>query len=92
MRAWAHALALWDTVTRNHTAWQPTGGSGRKARTSRFWIGITVWNGGAAIAWLGLAGWRIAYYGPGRFWIITAFGILYAAIIVRILLTRKDLA
>jgi cellulose synthase (UDP-forming) len=70
--------------------WQVTGTTGRKSRTTRFWIGVIVWNGGTAIAWLGLAAWRIAHYGLGRFWIITAFGVLYTVIILWILLTPKD--
>jgi len=92
VRGWAHALALWDTVTGNHMGWQATGGKGRKARTNRFWVGVIVWNGGTAIAWLGLAAWRIAQNGPGRFWIITAFGVLYSVIVLWILLTPKDTA
>lgn len=92
VRGWAHALALWDTATRNHMGWQVTGGTGRKSRTNRFWVGVIVWNGGTAIAWLGLAAWRIVQNGPGRFWIITAFGVLYAVIVLWILLTPKDAA
>lgn len=90
VRGWAHALALWDTATNKHMGWQVTGGKGRKSRTKRFWVGVTAWNGGAAIAWLGLAAWRISQHGPGRFWIITAFGVLYAAIVLWVLLAQKD--
>lgn len=85
IRGWAHALALWDTARGRHMGWQATGSAGRKSRTRRFWIGVTTWNGGAALAWLGLAGWRISQSGPGRFWIITGFGLLYAGILVRVL-------
>lgn len=92
IRGWAHALALWDTATRNHMGWQVTGGTGRKSRTNRFWVGMTTWNGGAAIAWLSLAAWRITNYGPGRFWIIATFGVLYTIIILWILVTAKDAA
>jgi hypothetical protein len=53
---------------------------------------MTTWNGGAAIAWLSLAAWRITDYGPGRFWIITTFGVLYTIIILWILVTAKDAA
>jgi cellulose synthase (UDP-forming) len=80
VRGWAHALALWDTIRGRHMGWQVTGAK-RKPRTRRFWMGMAIWNGGAALAWLALAAWRITQSGPSRFWIITAFGILYAGII-----------
>jgi cellulose synthase (UDP-forming) len=92
VRGWAHALALWDTATGRRLGWQATGGKGRKSRTTRFWVGVIAWNGGAAAAWLGLAAWRMSHYGPGRLWIISAFGVLYAAIIVWIILSSRESA
>lgn len=90
VRGWAHALALWDTVRGRHMGWQVTGGTKRKSKTRRFWIGVIVWNGGASLTWLALAAWRISQFGIGRFWIIAGFGLLYAGIIARVLVpTRK---
>jgi cellulose synthase (UDP-forming) len=85
IRSWAHTLALWDTLRGRHMGWQVTGSSGRKSQMRRFWVGLSVWSGGAALAWLGLAAWRIVQYGPGRFWVITVFGLLYAGIIIQVL-------
>jgi cellulose synthase (UDP-forming) len=85
VRAWAHTFAMWDNIRGKHMGWQPTGGTGRKSQMRRFWVGLSVWNGGAALLWLGLAAWRSIQYGPGRFWVITAFGLLYAGIIGRVL-------
>jgi cellulose synthase (UDP-forming) len=80
IRGWAHALAIFDFCRRDIMQWQPTGG-GVKA-VGRLWVGLTVWNGGTALAWLGLCAWRIAEAGPSRFWIITLFGIIYAGTVL----------
>jgi cellulose synthase (UDP-forming) len=77
IRGWAHALAIFDFCRRDIMQWQPTGGGVKSVR--RLWIGLAVWNGGTAAAWLGLCGLRIAQSGPGRFWIITLFGVMYAS-------------
>jgi cellulose synthase (UDP-forming) len=90
IRGWAHALALWDTVRRKHMGWQVTGSTQRKSKTRRFWVGVSAWSGSTALVWLGLAGWRISQSGPGRFWIITGFGLLYAGIIARVLISGKN--
>jgi cellulose synthase (UDP-forming) len=87
VRGWAHALALWDYGRRNIMAWQPSGAGVKSVR--RFWGGVRLWNGSTALAWLGLAGWRIYQSGLSRFWVITLFGIVYAAIITRILISPR---
>ena len=89
VRAWAHTFAMWDNIRGRHMGWQPTGGTGRKSKMRRFWVGLSVWNGGAALLWLGLTAWRSVQYGPGRYWVITAFGLLYAGIIGRVLLSYE---
>lgn len=89
IRSWSHTLALWDIIRGRHMGWQPTGGGGRKSKVRRFWVGVATWNGGAALLWLGLAAWRIDEYGPARFWVITGFGVLYAAIICQVLSSHK---
>jgi hypothetical protein len=59
----------------------------RRGRTPvrRLWVALIGWNGGTAALWLGLAGWRIGQSGPGRFWLITAFGTMYAGVVLRVL-------
>ena len=87
IRSWAHTLALWDILRGRHMGWQVTGSTGRKSQMRRFWIGVTVWNGSAALAWLLIAAWRISQYGLGRYWIIAGFGLLYAFTITRVLIS-----
>ena len=85
IRNWAHALALFDNIRGRHMGWQVTGSSGRKSKVRRFWIGVTAWNGGAALAWLGLAAWRMTQYGAERYAIITGFGVFYAVTVACVL-------
>jgi len=85
VRAWAHTFSFWDNLRGRRMGWQVTGGTGRKSKMHRFWVGLCVWNGGAALAWLGLAAWRSYQYGFGQFWVITGFGLLYAGIVVQVL-------
>jgi cellulose synthase (UDP-forming) len=87
VRGWAHALAIWDFLRRKVMAWQATGGGVSPVR--RLWAGLWIWNGGTAVAWLGLAALRSWQSGPERFSLITVFGLLYAATTGWILLTRK---
>jgi cellulose synthase (UDP-forming) len=87
IRGWAHALAIWDYLRRNVMEWQASGGGVSPVR--RLWVALWAWNGTGAAVWLALCGLRIAQDGPGRFWIITTFGLLYAGIIGRILATRR---
>ena len=60
---WAHIFALLDICRRKRMGWQTTGGKSRKAGTRRIWVGVTVWNGGTAVAWTLLAGWRLTQDG-----------------------------
>ena len=69
---WAQALALWDYVRGQVMSWQPSRGPGDATR--RFWWGVTGWNGTLALAWLGLAGWRMAQTGSLRFAVVAGFG------------------
>jgi cellulose synthase (UDP-forming) len=87
IRSWSHFLAIIDYARGKTMQWQVTGSGASPVK--RLWIGLTAWNGSAAIAWLSLAGLRIAQYGITRFWIITMFGLLYAGITGFILLTRR---
>ena len=58
---WAHVFALWDICRRRQLGWQSTGGSSRKAGTRRIWVGLTIWNGGTGLAWVGwpAGGWPL---------------------------------
>jgi cellulose synthase (UDP-forming) len=76
---WAHVVALWDIFRRKRMGWQTTGEGKRKAGTRRVWAGITIWNGGTALAWVTLAAWRIAHYGVA-FVPLLATGLLVCVI------------
>jgi cellulose synthase (UDP-forming) len=80
---WAQLLAIWDYSRRKVMSWQPTRGPGDATR--RFWWGVTLWNGTLALAWLGLAGWRIVQTGSLRFGVVAAFGVLNALIVGRLI-------
>jgi cellulose synthase (UDP-forming) len=60
---WAHAFAIWDLLSRRPMGWQPTGGTGRKSKTRRVWVGLVAWNGTTCAAWVLLALLRLSQYG-----------------------------
>jgi cellulose synthase (UDP-forming) len=58
---WAHAWAVWDILMGQRMRWQSTGGTVRKRRTTRLWIGMTAWTAGTTTLWTGLAAWHLAH-------------------------------
>jgi len=80
VRAWAHALAIWDYLRRRTMTWEPTGAGVSSVR--RFWWGVRLWNLTGAIAWLGLIGWRVEAFQPSRFVIVTTGGLLNIAVVL----------
>ncbi len=89
VRGWAHALAILDYCTsrgRKVMAWQPSGAGVSPVR--RLWAALWAWNAAGAAAWLALGCWRSVQYGPGRFSVITGFGVLYAVTTGWILASR----
>jgi cellulose synthase (UDP-forming) len=87
---WAQALAIWDYSRGKVMSWQATRGPGDATR--RFWWGITLWNGTLAMAWLGLAAWRIGQTGSLRFGIAAVFGVLNAFIVARLIFPGRSAA
>jgi hypothetical protein len=85
---WAQALALWDYARGHVMSWQATRGPADTTR--RFWWGITCWNAPLAVAWLGLAAWRIMQTGSLRFAIVAAFGAVNAAIVARLVFPGRQ--
>lgn len=80
---WAQVLAIWDYSRGKVMSWQPT--RGPADATNRFWWCVTFWNGMLALAWLGLAAWRIEQSGSLRFGVVAAFGVLNALIVGRLI-------
>ena len=83
--SWAHAFAIWDLLRGQTMGWQPTGGTARKTRVRRLWIGMAVWSGGTALTWTLAAASRMitedaATYAPaflgGAFYLTTVLQAL----------------
>lgn len=85
---WAQALALWDYTRGNVMSWQPT--RSPASATRRFWLGITLWNGPLAAAWLGLAVWRMAQTGSMRFGVVALFGVVNVLIVGRLIFPGRS--
>ena len=71
-------------------SWQPSRGPGDAPR--RFWRGVTLWNGTLAVAWLGLALWRVEQTGSSRFLLVTVFGIINALVVGRLIFPGRSTA
>ena len=67
-----------------------TRGPGNAIR--RFWLGVTLWNGTLAVAWLALAAWRIEQTGSLRFGAVAAFSVLDALIVTRLIFPGRKSA
>jgi len=85
---WAQLLAIWDYARGKVMSWQPSRGPGDATR--RFRKAVLVWNGGLALAWLLLAGWRIAQAPSPRFAAIAALGIVNAVIVARVIFPGRN--
>jgi len=84
---WAQALALWDYARGRVMTWQPTIGPVDAPR--RFRKCVVSWNGTLAVAWLGLAAWRIAQTGSDRFVVVALFGLVNLVVVGRIAFPGK---
>jgi cellulose synthase (UDP-forming) len=80
---WAQVLALWDFARGRVMSWTPTRQPGDATR--RFWYGVTLWNGGLAVLWVGLAIWRITQSGSPRFAVVTLLGLFNLCIVGRLI-------
>jgi cellulose synthase (UDP-forming) len=80
---WAQVLALWDFARGRVMSWTPTRQPGDATR--RFWYGVTLWNGGLALLWVGLAIWRITQSGSPRFAVVTLLGLFNLCIVGRLI-------
>ena len=85
---WAQILAIWDFSRGKVMSWQPTRGPGDAP--GRFWWGVTFWNGGLALTWLGLAAWRIEQTDSARFGVLALLGVLNAFIVGRLIFPGRN--
>jgi cellulose synthase (UDP-forming) len=84
-RGWAQVLVLWDFVRGQMS--RPLADAGR-----RIWRAITVWNGGLALAWIALAGWRFTQAGSWPLAVSIALGLVYLALASRVILSGNGAA
>lgn len=90
MYGWAHVFVIWDLVRGRQMGWRPTGSSGAKQnKTRRFWIGLLGWSGGSAVAWVGLAVWRMMTTYPPDAIVILTLGLFYAATVFRTMIQPR---
>jgi cellulose synthase (UDP-forming) len=82
-RGWAHVFAIWDGARGKTMGWHPTRTPGSALR--RFRIGVTVWSGGMALLWTGLALWRTATQTSAQFGVLLLFGLLNLAAAARVI-------
>ena len=87
-RSWAHALAIWDYLRGKTQDWQPTGGAVSPVR--RFFWGVRLWNLPVAVAWVGLALWRMTSIAPGRLIVVTICGLIQSAVVLRVIFPGRD--
>jgi cellulose synthase (UDP-forming) len=90
VRAWAHALAIWDYLRGRTMSWQATGAGVSSVR--RFWWGVRLYNLTAVTVWLGLVGWRMTQLPPARLTIVTISGLINAAIVLRVIFPGRNAA
>ncbi|MFI5618830.1 glycosyltransferase family 2 protein [Streptomyces sp. NPDC051567] len=90
MYGWAHVFAIWDILRKQRVGWQATGSAGaKKNRTRRFWIGMWVWSGGTAVAWVGVAVWRMFTLHAPDFALVLSTGLFYALVVGRVLVQPR---
>jgi cellulose synthase (UDP-forming) len=85
---WAQVLAIWDYARGKVMAWAPS--RGPKDATRRFRRAVCVWNGTLAVAWVGLAAWRIEQTMSVRFAVVLLFGLANLAAVLRVVFPGKE--
>jgi cellulose synthase/poly-beta-1,6-N-acetylglucosamine synthase-like glycosyltransferase len=81
-RGWAHVFAIWDGARGKTMGWHPSRTPGSSLR--RFRIGVTVWSGGMAVAWLALAVWRTVSSASGQMTVLLAVALVNFAAVSRV--------
>jgi cellulose synthase (UDP-forming) len=88
VRAWAHALAIWDYVRGRTMSWEATGAGVNPVY--RFFWGVRLWNLTAVLVWLGLVGWRVMTYPPSRFLFVAIGALLNGTVVLRVIFPGKN--
>ena len=86
--AWAHFFAIWDIFRGTPMGWQPTGAVIKKRKTRRLWTGVAIWGGGTALAWMGLAAYRMWTMNAPDFTLVFLTGVFYTLVVGRVLTVK----
>jgi cellulose synthase (UDP-forming) len=82
---WAHLFAIYDYITGNRMQWKPTGGKMNiDIRYVNFRIMQFVFNFIPAVAWVGIAGYKIVAFGDFNFVPIFIGGLYYLMIAYKV--------
>jgi cellulose synthase (UDP-forming) len=84
--AWSHAFAIFDILRGRRMGWQPTGGTAKKSRTRRLWIGLWVWTGGTGVLWVAGAGYQMLHTNALRYSAAFLTGMFYLTVAAQALL------
>jgi cellulose synthase (UDP-forming) len=90
---WAHVWAIWDILRGQPMGWQTTGGTARKTRTGRLWVGIAVWTAGSGAVWTAAAAHRMIKTDLHAFAPAFVVGTFYLTVALQALLVNptKDI-
>jgi cellulose synthase (UDP-forming) len=88
---WAHLFAVIDRFRGTTVAWSPTGKEGTSSRSDvlrfrAFRLGVVLWGGSTAMAWIGGAVWSLRDHRLVDFIPIILLGLFYGLVVVRVLL------
>ena len=87
---WAQVLAIWDYAWGRSCLGQPSRGPRTPPAGSA--RRCACWNGTLAIAWVGLAAWRIEQTMSVRFAVVGLFGLANLAAVLRVVFPGKECA
>jgi cellulose synthase (UDP-forming) len=83
---WAHLFAYWDAARGKRLGWNPSGGKAKKQdNRRRFWACFLIWSLGSALAWTGLAFWRMITMNPDNVAVVFGLGLFELLLAVRVL-------
>ena len=83
---WSHAFAILDILGGHRVGWQPTGGTGKKNKTRRLWIAMSVWTAGTAVLWVGGAAYHMLHTNVLRYAAAFLTGMFFLTVVAQALL------
>lgn len=89
---WAHLWALWDNLRDQEMGWTPSGAGRGAGGVGRFWAGVLLWSVPTALAWLGLASWRMARWDTHAFIAMFVLAAFYAVTVARVLVPVREVS